>query len=324
MPGLLYPLVYGNKYTSKSVPDLSGKVMIVTGGNNGIGYQTVIHLVRAGAKVYMGARTESKARAAIKEIEAMNLRGQVIFLKLDLMDFTSARTAAREFSSKEERLDVLFNNAGIFSTEKKSKPDADGLEATIKTNHFAPFLFTHLLLPKLQKSSEPRIVLTSSTMYEMSKVKDDSFTSVDTLNLNGTSEVTRYCHSKLANLLFAISLSKKHPNILSNACHPGLVATDMGKNIGGPFGSIASILLKGLVIFFSSVVGFVLNPPEGALTQTYLGTSPEVAKKQINGKYFVPIATAKNTKAFANEANAEKLWQTTEAYFKARNISLEL
>ncbi|ORY81518.1 hypothetical protein BCR37DRAFT_46591 [Protomyces lactucae-debilis] len=323
MPGILFPLVYGTKYSVESIPDLSGKVIIVTGGNNGIGFATSIHLVRAGAKVYMGSRNANKAAEAIKKIKAMNFKGEIIFLKLDLMDFESTRAAAKEFSSKEDHLDVLFNNAGI-SGAKEDTVDADGLESTIKTNHFAPFLFTHLLLDKLLKADEPRIVNTASTLYESFKVSSDSFSSVSVLNQQGTSSLSRYNQSKFANLLFAMSLAKKQPKIISNACHPGLVSTDMLQNFGSPFGALVSAFVKGLVIFLSSVLGVVLNPPEGALTQVYLGTAPEVAKKHISGEYYTPIANQTKKTKDATEANAEKLWKATEGYFKARNISLSL
>ncbi|ORY81516.1 hypothetical protein BCR37DRAFT_380416 [Protomyces lactucae-debilis] len=322
MPGLLFSLIYGSQYSAKSIPDLSGRVMIVSGGNRGLGKAVVIHLLRAGAKVYMACRSPGRAAEAIKEIEAMNLSGQVIFLKLDLMDFESIRAAAREFSSAEDHLDVLYNNAGLAHSEEQTL-DADGLEATIKSNHFGPFLLTNLLLDRLLRCEGSRVVTTSSRLYEWFTVRGDSFSSIERLNNVKSSSLNRYNQSKFANVLFTISLAKKHPKLLCNSAHPGLVSTDMLQAFGKPWGALAAAFSKSLVVLMTAL-GIFLNPEEGALTQLYLGTAHEVSERQISGKYFVPIANQNKMMAAATETNAEKLWKTTEDYFSALKIPLSL
>lgn len=102
-------------YSVKDVPQLVGKVMIVTGGTSGIGYATTLELARKGAHVYIAARSPEKAARVITEIKSEVKDAQVDFLKLDLNDLSSVLKAATEFKSKENKLDCLINNAGIFS-----------------------------------------------------------------------------------------------------------------------------------------------------------------------------------------------------------------
>lgn len=157
MPGLLYPLVYGPKFSARDIPSMDGKICLVTGGNIGIGYETVKELVRKGAHVYLAARSQHKAEAAIKSINNdldPKVTGKVEFLELDLQSLESTKKAAERFSSREGKLDVLINNAGIMAAPYKLT--IDGFEQQFQTNHLAPFLFTHLLLPKLNAASSPR------------------------------------------------------------------------------------------------------------------------------------------------------------------------
>ena len=116
MVGLLYPVIYGYKYEASKIPDLSGKIAIVTGGNSGIGLETVRELLRNGCKVYLAARSEARANEALKDLKSQNLKGEVIWLPLDLQDLESVKVAAKKFSDKEKHLDILFNNAGIMAT----------------------------------------------------------------------------------------------------------------------------------------------------------------------------------------------------------------
>lgn len=221
MNGLLFPLIYGYKYTNEAIPDLSGKIAIVTGGNTGIGYETTYELLRKGAKVYLAARSESRATDAIKKLEAAKLPGSVQWLKIDLQDLASVKTAAKEFTDQESRLDMLFLNAGVMAGPY-SLSATDGLESQIQTNHISQFLFANLLVPKLESSGDPRVVVTSSAGHQMFSATAESFTSVEQLNGTFGSTWKRYGQSKLANILFAQGLAERHPKILANSCHPGM------------------------------------------------------------------------------------------------------
>lgn len=219
MPGLFFPLVYGYKYTKESIPDLSGKTAIVTGGNTGIGYETISELVKNGAKVYLAARSEARAVDAIRKIEAGKPKGSVKWLKIDLQDLQSVKSAAQEFSKADHRLDILYLNAGIMAGPYKLT--SDGIETQMQTNHVSHFLFTNLLIPKLEASSDPRVIAISSQGHNLFSAGADSFGSLKELNNDLGSTWKRYGQSKLSNILFARGLGQRHPKILANACHPG-------------------------------------------------------------------------------------------------------
>ncbi|ORY81484.1 hypothetical protein BCR37DRAFT_336191, partial [Protomyces lactucae-debilis] len=275
-------------YTAKDIPDQTGKVILVTGGNTGIGYETCLMLAQAGAKVYLAARSEARANAAIEKIRARNPKGTVQWLKLDLQDLESVRSAAQSFSNKESKLDALFNNAGIMATPYQLTKD--GIEEQFQTNHVGPFYLTRLLLGKLERADDPRIVNTSSFGHRFYTANAESFTSLEEVNKTCDSTWTRYGQSKLANILFAMELAKRHPKIMSNAVHPGFIDTELSRGTGASYGKVFQTLFDWSIKLGASVVGVTLSPPEGALTQLYVGTAKKVRTDAISGRFFVPIA----------------------------------
>ncbi|KAF9071810.1 NAD-P-binding protein [Rhodocollybia butyracea] len=202
----------------KDLVNLSGRVVIVTGANreSGLGYGTVRHLARAGAKVYIAARNEKQSLASIEKIKAeldgQTHGGKVCFLKLDLSDPRGVKKVAEEFMAKESRLDVLVNNAAIVFVpfEKTS----DGVSKIITTNLVGPFVFTLTLLPLLaktaaQEGSDVRIVnLTSLVHYIAPKIK--KLKTLDDLNQEfrrrPLSAFTRYGHTKVLIILWTKAL----------------------------------------------------------------------------------------------------------------------
>ncbi|KAF3360644.1 Histone H2A [Verticillium dahliae VDG1] len=173
----------------KDIPDLSGRVILVTGGNIGIGKETVLQLSKhKPARIYLAARTESKAQAAIDEIrKTVPNAAPISFLSLDLTSFDSIKKAAAEFLSKEDRLDILINNAGIMATPNGTTKE--GYEIQFGTNHVGHALLTNLLLPTLKRTAaatspprDVRIVNISSLLentapptnpYDFAKLKTD-------------------------------------------------------------------------------------------------------------------------------------------------------
>ena len=140
--------------TEKNLPDQSGRVFIVTGSNTGVGYQLASILYGANATVYVAARTETKAIEAISQIKSAHpsSKGKLTFLKLDLSDLSTIKATAHDFLSKENRLDVLVNNAGVMDPPKNSR-GAQGHELQYATNILGPFLLTKLLLPILKSTA---------------------------------------------------------------------------------------------------------------------------------------------------------------------------
>lgn len=133
------------------IPDLKGKVAIVTGGNGGIGLETVRQLAQHGAKVYMASRTESKARAAIEELNKESPL-DVHFIEIDLMKLSSAKTCAEQFLAKESRLDILITNAGVMAVPYKLTDD--GIEQSFQVNHLTHFALFQQLAPLMAKTGK--------------------------------------------------------------------------------------------------------------------------------------------------------------------------
>lgn len=314
MRGPIFSLVYGNKFTTNNIPSQKGKVIIVTGGNGGIGYETTKELYAKGAKVYVASRSQSKAEAAITKIKQEVVGadvGSLEFLELDLMSLESTKAAADAFIAAEPTLDVLINNAGIMAVDYKLTKD--GCDQQLQTNHIAPFLFTNLLLPKFKTSKDPRIVNVSSIAHQRYYTEtEDSFASFEVSNGDLGGQWQRYGQSKIANVLFAQELAKRHPEILSNSCHPGIIASDLYNHLG-----FMSTMIKGF-----AAIGAGLNTADGALTQLYLATSPEIASSKISGQYYVPLAKRSTASSAANEKCASRLWILSEKFLADKGYSL--
>ncbi|KAF9003235.1 NAD-P-binding protein [Cyathus striatus] len=301
---------------AKDLVDLKGKVVIVTGGNTGIGFATVQHLARAGAKVYLAARNESKATGAIARLEHEGLgpgNGEVIWLKLDLSDPRDVKTSAEDFLKREERLDILVNNAGVltgpFETTK------DGISTMVAVNYVGPFVFTRSLLPLLEftakeAGSDVRIVNVTSIMHK-SVPSPINFTDLSDLNPSYSGKLmpgmTRYAHSKLLSLLWSITLqhrlSSSNTPITVIAIHPGGVDTFSDR---WPFPRISKFLIQ-LVI---------AEPVVGAYNSAFAATGKKINenKEEYKGTYLESRPTGRVAK-LGKEVNVEKgeeLWALTE------------
>ena len=207
---------------SFSIEDQTGKVVVITGANSGIGYQTSLVLAKAGAKVVMGCRSAAKCDQAKSEILSSAPNATVDTFILDLASFRSVRSFADSFKSKygREGLDVLINNAGIMANPTR-EVTVDGLEAQIGTNHFGHFLLTALLLPVISKKG--KIINHSSSAHQFAA---STFPFSDVQSENYAPWVA-YGNSKIANLFFTFELNKRlqlsgNPKeIISIAVHPG-------------------------------------------------------------------------------------------------------
>ena len=171
------------------VPDQSGKTFIVTGANSGVGFALSSLLAARRARVLLACRDKAKADAAISRIRQNTPDADLAFLPLDLSDLKSVRTAA-ELAAREPHIDVLINNAAV--ADSKRKVTAQGFELTFGVNHLGSFAFTSLLLPKLMKMSQSRIVVTSSGIYQTANIDWDDLNAEK--NYKG---MQRYAVSKL-------------------------------------------------------------------------------------------------------------------------------
>lgn len=219
-------------WTTADIPDLTGKVALVTGGNTGIGKETVKALLEHNATVYLAARTPEKAERAIADLKTTTGR-EAHFLKLDLANLRAVKEAAEDFLSKEIRLDILFNSAGVMMCPVQ-ECTADGYDLQFGTNVLGHFYLTKLLLPALlAKSSnsaanEPsRVVTTSSIGHNPGRL--DFATFKDGPKRRKAWTQTLYFQSKLGNIVFANELARRYGDqgLVSTSVNPGNLDSDL-------------------------------------------------------------------------------------------------
>ncbi|KAG0364845.1 hypothetical protein BC939DRAFT_498047 [Gamsiella multidivaricata] len=297
------------QFSHEQIPDLSGKVAIVTGANSGLGYATTVSLAAHGAHVFLACRNEerateaiAKARKEIKETYPNSPEPKLEFLELDLNDMRKTRDAANEFLDRGLPLHILVCNSGIMAIPFALS--ADGIESQFAVNHMGHFVFTTILLDRLKSSQPSRIVLLSSMAHEATVESG-----IDFLTLNDPSKSTsfsRYGRSKLANILFAKALARRLSNerVYVNVAHPGYVNTNQIKYTKREFKDRVTQAFSDLV---------AMAPEKGVLTQLYLATSPEIESRDIRGRYFIPIANEIQPSSYAHDEELqEKLWAFSE------------
>ncbi len=256
-------------WTADAIPDLSGKVIVVTGANSGIGLEAARELARHRAHVVLACRNPSKAEGALAALRAEVADASVETMPLDLASLASVRAFAGAFHDKHERLDVLCNNAGIMAIPLTRT--TDGFEMQIGTNHLGHFALTGLLLDVLESTPHSRVVTVSSGAHRIGRIR------LDDLNWQqGYRKWAAYGQSKLANLLFAYELQRRfeaaRANTASVACHPGYAATNLqavGPQMQG------SSRMERLMELGNRLAA--QSAHMGALPTLYAATAPDVA-----------------------------------------------
>lgn len=273
---------------------LKNKICLITGANAGIGFETAKNLCAQGAKSILLCRSKEKGLAAIQRIKKEYPEAKADFAVADLSSQTQVRKLAQGILNDNDKIDVLVNNAGSWFSDFQLTEDQ--VERQWAINHLSPFLLTHLLLPALRQSEDPRIINVSSDSHFHGKIhfKDVNLES----NYHG---LRAYAQSKLANVLFTLEFERRKSFPISiNAVQPGLVKTDIGlKN---------TISFHGLMWKLRRLTG--VTPEKGAATSIYLASSEEV--RGISGKYWdksKPKPTSKNANS---QEDAAKLWQLSE------------
>lgn len=323
-PALLHALVrfiHANvppvrrRWSSERIPDLTGRVAIVTGGTAGIGFFTCLELARRGAKVYLASRTPSRAQAAIQRIIQLVPTAQIEFIYFDLTVLSSAKAAADSFTKKETRLDILINNAGSFGIPYKLSPDGIEIQACNATGHFA---LTKHLLPILKETASGilntnvRIVNVASMAHIIATRPDLS--TLEGLNRRGDCALTRYNYSKLNNVLFTNELQRRlsETSIHCVSVHPGVVATELSRDI------VEHYNIWGTVFKFFE--GMLATPRDGAITQLYAATSPDIDRKGLRASYLVPYGQVGKKTCVAEDKDGKlgrQFWLLAESLMKA-------
>ena len=265
-------------------------ICLITGATDGIGRETALELAAKGFVVVVAARNAAKAQALVKEIEVTTGHRDADTITADLRSLAEVRQLSEIFHQRYPRLDVLINNAGIFSGVRQLT--GDGFETTYQVNYLAPFYLTYLMLDALKQAEQGRIVNLSSSVYTAGKF--------DPENLQGEkrfSTFSAYSNSKLLMLLSTIELADrlKATPVTANAVHPGVVRTQMMLRAPGIFRAAGYLALP-----------FALSPRQGAATSLHLASSPDV--KGISGKYFARGKETIVKSAFNTPENRELLW----------------
>lgn len=286
-------------WTTRDIPDQSGKVAIVTGANSGIGYETARALARKGASVVMACRNLEKANAAASEITLGNQDAKLDIIQLDLADLDSVRSFADTFKSRYGQLDLLVNNAGVMVPPFTRT--ADGFELQFGANHLGHFALTGLLLELLLETPQSRIINVSSGAHRMGSGTID----FDNLNAEkGYSAAGAYAQSKLANLLFTLELNRRleelGSDVIATSAHPGWTVTG---------------LQRGFMHTISRILG--QQPEMGALPTLLAATDPGVQRDDYYGPdgfmemRGYPIKVGSSAAARDSEL-ARRLWDVSE------------
>ena len=271
--------------------DISGKTVLITGANSGIGRETTRVLTSMGAHVVMVCRDEGRTDEAKEDIRCTTGCDDLEHIIADLSSLSQVRALAKEFLSRHDRLDVLMNNAVIIPHERKVSQD--GYELQLAVNHLAPFLLTNLLLDVLKASAPSRIVNVSSGIHHRGRIDLD-----DLQAERKYKPMQRYGTTKLANILFTRALTRrlKGTGVTANALSPGFISTNLSRDFG-KFSKRMVKLMAGKV-------------EKGARTPVMVVTSPDLS--DVSGRYFRNMAERRPSDRARDDAMGERLWEVSE------------
>ncbi|HIO76831.1 MAG TPA: SDR family oxidoreductase [Gammaproteobacteria bacterium] len=273
--------------------DLTGKMVLITGINSGIGHETARVLSLRGACVIGTARSLDKATQACSSFGS-----KAIPIACELTDLDSVRSALESIKSYTDQLDIIIANAGIMALPKLET--ANGLEKQFATNHIGHFLLLTELLAQVKAAQSARIVIVSSSAHTGAPAGGIELDNLD--GSRGYSAWRAYSQSKLANILFANELARrlKDDGVMVNSLHPGVIATNLGRHMNPLLG-----VAFGIFGFWA-----MKNVGQGAATSCYLAVHPDV--QGVTGKYFSDCKESKPLQLSQSEELAAKLWERSE------------
>ena len=281
---------------------MKNKNILITGANSGLGLATAKALAKTEATIVMMVRNLQKGQQALEEVKNESGNNNIHLQVMDLASLASIQNAANEILNNYNRIDILINNAGLITLNKKTT--IDGFEEQFAVNHLGHFLLSSLLINKMvqtaQQYKEARILFLSSGAHKRTKGIDFNDLNWEKRKYNG---ITAYADTKLANILTAKALANKYgkSGIFAHAIAPGAVNTNIFKN--DSITGFKQFLVTSLFNLFG------VNPETGAATTVFLATSSEALK--VNGKYWKK-SKIKQAKLPNNEkAITDQLWEVS-------------
>lgn len=324
---------------AKDIPDLSGKVIFITGGilaplhcfplhqnhtltsssspgNVGLGKESALQLsAHNPSHIYLSCRNRSKAEAAIRSIQSTVPSARLTFIQCDLTSLSSVLSAAQEFTRRESRLDILMLNAGIMAVPAAATDD--GYEIQFGTNHIGHALLTKLFMPTLLKTAvlpgaDVRVVALSSIAHVTAG--GIQFAGLKSADGGLATNMTRYGQSKLANILFVRELQRRYGGrgVTAVVVHPGIVRTELYRSVFGGWWGVGNVVK----VFYTSVA-------DGAKGQLWaaVGRKGDGVGEVRGGVYYTPVGVPEQcTNASKDPELAAKLWDWTEKELEGYNI----
>ncbi|KAG7127945.1 Short-chain dehydrogenase/reductase like protein [Verticillium longisporum] len=281
------------------IPNLDGRIILVTGGYSGLGLETVRQLARHNpTRIYVAGRSQERGETAIRKLKETVTNTDLRFLHMDLTSFQSVKSAVESFQESESRLDLLVNNAGIVFAPPGLT--SDGYEVQFGTNYMGHALLTRLLLPVLRATAKTkadvRVVTVSSGSEAYTGKTTYDFEQFRT-TMGNESTHTRHCLSKLALIHFAAAAAQRYPEVKFITIHPGAVRTTVGKN--WDVGTLFLLFIRTWILFFAARVEV------GALNQLWASASPDA----VSGEFYHPVGVPGKGSQISRDAELrERLW----------------
>ncbi len=296
-------------WTPERVGNLNGKTYLITGANAGAGFEASKILLSKGAEVVMLNRNEQKSNKAIADLKKeVGAAAKVSFIKMDLAELSSVRSAAKEVIKRVSNIDALICNAAIAQVAKQTFT-ADGIESNLGVNHYGHFLLVNLLFDKVAQS-KGRIVVVASEGYKMG-LKTIQFEDMNfdkNYHPNNT-----YCHSKLAQMMFAYELQNRikaaNKEVQVYVCHPGASKTSLIRK-DAPF-------MTRFMWSIMSSLPIVQSAEKGAYPEVMCATEENLNQAAYFGptgrlQWTGPVGECEMESFVKDRAIAKKLWTVSE------------